>query len=100
MREKHEFCSCVVPPVGASNNDWGIPASNMTKKKRENLGVALEVRGELRGGPSPSLSSPRSWVVCPPGCRLEEGLRGESEGYAGLGEGRPGREGVRWGTRK
>ncbi|KAF0884433.1 CC167 protein, partial [Crocuta crocuta] len=45
MREKHEFCSCVVPPVGASNNDWGIPASNMTKKKRENLGVALEIDG-------------------------------------------------------
>ncbi|VFV17983.1 c6orf129 protein [Lynx pardinus] len=45
MREKHDFCSCVVPPVGASNNDWGIPASNMTKKKRENLGVALEIDG-------------------------------------------------------
>ncbi|XP_014925281.2 coiled-coil domain-containing protein 167 isoform X2 [Acinonyx jubatus] len=45
MREKHDFCSCVVPPEGASNNDWGIPASNMTKKKRENLGVALEIDG-------------------------------------------------------
>ena len=32
-------------PVGASNNDSGNPSSNMTKKKRENLGVALEVRG-------------------------------------------------------
>uniref|UniRef100_A0A7N5K7T1 Coiled-coil domain-containing protein 167 n=1 Tax=Ailuropoda melanoleuca TaxID=9646 RepID=A0A7N5K7T1_AILME len=34
-----------MPPVGAPNNDWGIPASNMTKKKRENLGVALEIDG-------------------------------------------------------
>ena len=32
--------------MGASNNDSGNPSSNMTKKKRENLGVALEVRGE------------------------------------------------------
>uniref|UniRef100_A0A671DK15 Coiled-coil domain-containing protein 167 n=2 Tax=Rhinolophus ferrumequinum TaxID=59479 RepID=A0A671DK15_RHIFE len=31
--------------MGASNNDWGIPAINMTKKKRENLGVALEIDG-------------------------------------------------------
>ncbi|XP_006104455.3 coiled-coil domain-containing protein 167 isoform X2 [Myotis lucifugus] len=31
--------------MGASNDDWGIPASNMTKKKRENLGVALEIDG-------------------------------------------------------
>ena len=30
--------------MGASNNDWGIRANNMAKKKRENLGVALEVR--------------------------------------------------------
>ncbi|XP_047587955.1 coiled-coil domain-containing protein 167 [Lutra lutra] len=37
--------ACVVPPEGASNNDWGIAASNMTKKKRENLGVALEIDG-------------------------------------------------------
>ncbi|XP_008691595.2 coiled-coil domain-containing protein 167 isoform X3 [Ursus maritimus] len=37
--------ACVMPPVGAPNNDWGIPASNMTKKKRENLGVALEIDG-------------------------------------------------------
>lgn len=31
-------------------NDRGIPASNMTKKKRENVGVALEVRGDGGGG--------------------------------------------------
>uniref|UniRef100_A0A2R8M409 Coiled-coil domain-containing protein 167 n=2 Tax=Callithrix jacchus TaxID=9483 RepID=A0A2R8M409_CALJA len=31
--------------VGASSDDWGIPTSNMTKKKRENLGVALEIDG-------------------------------------------------------
>nr|XP_031290659.1 coiled-coil domain-containing protein 167 isoform X2 [Camelus dromedarius] len=34
-----------MPLVGASNNDCGIPASNMTKKKRENLGVAVEIDG-------------------------------------------------------
>ncbi|VTJ91822.1 Hypothetical predicted protein, partial [Marmota monax] len=28
--------------AGVSSDEWGIPASNMTKKKRENLGVALE----------------------------------------------------------
>lgn len=39
-----------MPPMGASNNDWGISAINMTKKKRENLGVALEVRGEVGVG--------------------------------------------------
>ncbi|XP_003923276.2 coiled-coil domain-containing protein 167 [Saimiri boliviensis] len=31
--------------VGASSDDSGMPASNMTKKKRENLGVALEIDG-------------------------------------------------------
>ncbi|XP_052504167.1 coiled-coil domain-containing protein 167 [Budorcas taxicolor] len=39
------LCTCVAPPVGASNNDSGNPSSNMTKKKRENLGVALEIDG-------------------------------------------------------
>ncbi|XP_024413449.2 coiled-coil domain-containing protein 167 [Desmodus rotundus] len=31
--------------MGASNNYWGIRANNMAKKKRENLGVALEIDG-------------------------------------------------------
>ncbi|XP_023368549.1 coiled-coil domain-containing protein 167 isoform X1 [Otolemur garnettii] len=31
--------------MSASSNDWGISASNMTKKKRESLGVALEIDG-------------------------------------------------------
>ncbi|CAK6447039.1 unnamed protein product [Pipistrellus nathusii] len=31
--------------MGVSNADWGIPASNMTKKKRENVGVAQEMDG-------------------------------------------------------
>lgn len=39
-----------MPPMGAPNDDWGIPAINMTKKKRENLGIALEVRGEVEMG--------------------------------------------------
>ncbi|KAG8512012.1 Coiled-coil domain-containing protein 167 [Galemys pyrenaicus] len=43
MKEKHDCCACVVPSGGTSSNDWGIPASNMTKKKRENRGVALEM---------------------------------------------------------
>lgn len=58
--------------MGASNNDWGIPAINMTKKKRENLGVALEVRGEV-GWAILLLLSPGRVVVCRAGCRLEEG---------------------------
>ncbi|XP_063095037.1 coiled-coil domain-containing protein 167 isoform X2 [Cavia porcellus] len=31
--------------MGVPREDQGIPASNMTKKKRENLGVALEIDG-------------------------------------------------------
>ncbi|KAM7136904.1 coiled-coil domain-containing protein 167 [Molossus nigricans] len=31
--------------MGVSKMTRGIPASNMTKKKRENLGVALEIDG-------------------------------------------------------
>ncbi|XP_053456863.1 coiled-coil domain-containing protein 167 isoform X3 [Nycticebus coucang] len=31
--------------MSASSKDWGISASNMTKKKRESLGVALEIDG-------------------------------------------------------
>lgn len=49
--------------MGASNNDWGIRASNMAKKKRENLGVAVEVSG-VGVGPVVSglLPAAGSWV--------------------------------------
>lgn len=76
--------------MGASNDDWGIPASNMTKKKRENLGVALEVRGDGRGEVGHVLRclSPRR-VVGRPGAGWRRGLgRREGKGAASLGDAR------------
>lgn len=66
------MCACVVLPMGVSNADWGIPASNMTKKKRENVGVAQEVRGQW--GWATSLGA----LAAGRGCarpRVEEALR-------------------------
>ncbi|XP_004379477.2 coiled-coil domain-containing protein 167 [Trichechus manatus latirostris] len=37
----HAWCDV----VGTSSDDRRFPASNMTKKKRDNLGVALEIDG-------------------------------------------------------
>lgn len=77
----------MLPPVGVPNNDWGIPASNMTKKKREILGVALEVRGE--GGVTSLVAFSLFLGRGFPGCRLEEGPWGVSEGDTGFRRGTP-----------
>lgn len=47
-REAREFARACCDLVGRSSA--GVTASNMTKKKRETLGVAQEVRGEVRFG--------------------------------------------------
>lgn len=44
------ICVCVVLLVGVFNNDLGFLVSNMIKKKWENVGVVLEVRGVVVGG--------------------------------------------------
>lgn len=67
--------------MGVPREDQGIPASNMTKKKRENLGVALEVRGGVELGVFVSCLQDNGAT------RLEEGSDGGGQDDAGVAEG-------------
>lgn len=68
MKKKHEDCACAVRLRGLFQ--YRDTASNMTKKKRENLGVAQEVRGEVGlGTRGLSLCSPARASVGPAAAR-------------------------------
>lgn len=73
-REAREFARAWCDFVGRSSA--GDTASNMTKKKRENLCVAQEVRGEVRFGPC-------GCSPCSPGRGSPRRLRGGPEGGSG-----------------